>query len=162
MAGLHDRPFSFSNVAQPFLAVLLDHLKRRPTNELECAPHFVSQLAEQFQEPLAGASRLDAHPHRDRKTPVKLLGISRGVHQLLVVRLSTGHVQPTNLLPTGAKITSNKNHRRLLPTDSFGSPNRSILGSEWSLRSYAINPWFLRVGSYDATPPTLRFRLFSV
>jgi hypothetical protein len=57
-------------------------------------------------------------------------------------------------LPTGVKITSNKDHRRLLPTDSFGSPNRSILGSERSLRSYAINPSRLLrwVGSYDLTP----------
>src|SRR5208283_552130 len=48
--------------------------------------------------------------------------------QLPFSRLSCCCVQPTNLLPTGVKITSNEDHRRLLPTDSFGSPNRSILG----------------------------------
>src|ERR1700731_5029231 len=64
--------------------------------------------------------------------------------------------------PTRVKITSNKHHRRLLPTDSFGSPNRSILGHERSLRSYAINPWFVRVGSYDPTPQNFRSFLLCV
>src|SRR6266404_4207206 len=46
--------------------------------------------------------------------------------QLPLARLSRRRVQPTNLLPTGVIITSNNHHRRLLPTDSFGPPNRSI------------------------------------
>src|SRR6266436_7082419 len=46
--------------------------------------------------------------------------------QLLFSGLSSGCVYPTNLLPTGVVITSNNHHRRLLPTDSFGPPNRSI------------------------------------
>jgi hypothetical protein len=49
-------------------------------------------------------------------------------------------VQPTNLLPTRVVITSNNHHRRLLPTERFGPPTRSILGYERSLRSYPINP----------------------
>jgi len=36
-------------------------------------------------------------------------------------------------------ITSNNHHRRLLPTECFGPPNRSILGYDRSLRSYPIN-----------------------
>jgi hypothetical protein len=44
-------------------------------------------------------------------------------------------------------VTSYNHHRRLLPTDSFGPPNRSLLGYERSLRSYPINPRFVRVGS---------------
>src|SRR5258708_30571486 len=46
--------------------------------------------------------------------------------QLLFSGLSSGCVYPTNLLPTGVVITSNNHHRRLLPTDSFGPPNRRI------------------------------------
>src|SRR5260370_14947649 len=46
--------------------------------------------------------------------------------QLLFSGLSSGCVYPTNLLPTGVVITSNNHHRRLLPTNSFGPPNRSI------------------------------------
>src|SRR2546428_12028475 len=56
--------------------------------------------------------------------------------QLFFSRLARGRVQPTNLLPTGVVITSNKHHRRLLPTESFGPPTRSLLG-------YRTEPSFL-------------------
>src|SRR2546426_11480539 len=49
--------------------------------------------------------------------------------QLLFPGLPSDRVQPTNLLPTGVIITSNNHHRRLLPTECFGPPTKSILGS---------------------------------
>ena len=47
---------------------------------------------------------------------------------LPVFRLSGGLLHPRNLLPTGVKITSNKNHRRLLPLRELRSSTKSLLG----------------------------------
>src|ERR1700682_6474983 len=85
--------------------------------------------------------------------------------QFSLFRLPSRRVQPTNLLPTRVVITSNNPHRRLLLTDSFGSPNRSLLGYERSLRSYPINPRFVRVGlgfSFFAFFPWLPLLFLSV
>src|SRR5258708_11061488 len=70
--------------------------------------------------------------------------------QLFFSRLARGRVQPTNLLPTGVVITSNKHHRRLLPTESFGPPTRSLLRYERSLRSYPIKVPSLNQGLWVA------------
>src|SRR6266436_5735506 len=61
--------------------------------------------------------------------------------QFLFSGLSSRRVQPTNLLPTGVVITSNKHHRRLLPTEftSVLQPE-AYSATERSLRSYPINP----------------------
>src|SRR5207248_10269612 len=48
-------------------------------------------------------------------------------------------LQPTNLLPTRVIIASYNQHRRLLPTDSFGPPTEAYRLRERSLRSYPIN-----------------------
>src|SRR5580704_5989341 len=60
--------------------------------------------------------------------------------QLPLARLTCQRIYPTNLLPAGVIITSNNNHRRLLPTDSFGSPQTEAYGCEWSLRPYRGAP----------------------
>jgi hypothetical protein len=100
----------------------------------------VPQQGKQFHKPLAVPGRLHTDENRALQSPVKTLGFSRCMIQLLLLGFSRNCVYPTNLLPTGVKITSNNYHRRLLPTDSFGSPNRSLRGYERSLRSYPINP----------------------
>src|SRR5207248_8904062 len=68
------------------------------------------------------------HPHQRRpgQLPIKPLGFSRGMLKFLFSRLPRRRLQPTNLLPTRVIIASYNQHRRLLPTDSFGPPNRSI------------------------------------
>src|SRR5258708_33308193 len=59
--------------------------------------------------PISGS--FDSYSHGRRKTPVEFLGVSRGMHQLFIPGLSRGPIEPTNLLPTGVIITSNKNHK---------------------------------------------------
>jgi hypothetical protein len=58
--------------------------------------------------------------------PIKPLGFSRSMSKLQFPSLARGDLHPTNLLPTGVVIASYNPHRRLLPTDSFGPPNRRI------------------------------------
>src|SRR5690349_13485328 len=96
------------------------------------------QTSQQFHKPLAVPGGLHPHQHRPRQLPIKPLGLPRAMLQLSLTRLSCLLLQPTNLLPTGVIITSYNQHRRLLPTDSFGPPNRSIPARERSLRSYPI------------------------
>src|SRR5437867_9544480 len=89
-----------------------------------------------LHEPLTVPGRLHANQSRPRQSTVKLFCFCRCVLQLLLSRLTCNRVQPTNLLPTRVIITSNKHHRRLLPTESFGPPTRSLLG-------YRTEPSFL-------------------
>src|SRR2546430_6107220 len=73
--------------------------------------HFVSQLRHQLQKPLTVPSRFHTDPRTGRKLLVKLLDRSCLMHQLLIPSLARLAIQPRNLLPTGVKITSNKNHK---------------------------------------------------
>src|SRR5580704_1831376 len=77
--------------------------------------------------------------------------------QLPLARLTCQRIYPTNLLPAGVIITSNNNHRRLLPTDSFGSPQTEAYGCEWSLRPYRIKvPVFGTWVLWPFTYPSVR------
>src|SRR3984885_16216885 len=119
-------------------------------------PHFVPCRRGHLHKPLTVPRGLHSNPSRCRQLPIKSLGFSRPMLQLLLALLSRHRVQPTNLLPTGMVIASYNHHRRLLPTESFGSPNRSILGyrTEPSLLSNQLGlpnrtaPHF--VGGFDA------------
>src|SRR5258708_11107559 len=77
--------------------------------------------------------------HRD--VAGRLLRYSLRMFQCLFSGLVSRRVQATNLLPNGVVITSNKHHRRLLPTE-FASvlQPEAYSATERSLRSYPINP----------------------
>src|SRR6266446_429973 len=87
-------------------------------------PHVVPLCRGHFHKPLTVPGGL--HPDKSRcgQLPIKPLGFSRPMLQLLFSRLSSDRVQPTNLLPTGVVITSNKHHRRLLSTEWLRSSNQ--------------------------------------
>src|ERR1700674_1081292 len=87
-------------------------------------PHVVPLCRGHFHKPLTVPGGL--HPDKSRcgQLPIKPLGFSRPMLQLLFSRLSSDRVQPTNLLPTGVVITSNKDHRRLLSTELLRSSNQ--------------------------------------
>ena len=59
--------------------------------------------------------RFHADQRRPGKLPIETLGLPRTMNQLLLLRFPSNRVHPTNLLPTRMKITSNNQHRRLLP-----------------------------------------------
>src|SRR5258708_35408057 len=103
----------------------------------------MTQSAKQLHKPLTVACRLHPDQSAPWQLPIKSLSLSRCVLQLLLVRLPGLRVHPTNLLPTGVVINSNNIHRRLLPTDRFGPPTRSILGyrTEPSLLSNQPSGW---------------------
>src|SRR5580704_11766610 len=113
-------------------------------------PQVVPRGRSHLYKPLAVPSRLHSNQSRCRQSTVILLRFARRMLQLPFSRLSSDRVYPTNLLPTGVIITSYNHHRRLLPTECFGPPNRSILGYDRSLRSYPINPSVLRLRVYNA------------
>jgi hypothetical protein len=73
------------------------------------------------------------------KLPIETLGLSRTMNQLLLLRFPRNRVHPTNVLPTRMKITSNNQHRRLLPSQILGPPTKEYRVRERSLRSYPIN-----------------------
>src|SRR5258708_3124584 len=108
----------------------------------------VPEGSQQPQKPLQVPRGLHADDRPRRKLPVELLHLSRRVHNLPVFRLSCGLIHPRNLLPTGVKITSNKNHRRLLPLRELRSSTKSLLGlrtepsrlSNQSLRDLYLRP----------------------
>src|SRR6266849_914197 len=87
-------------------------------------PHVVPLCRGHFHKPLTVPGGL--HPDKSScgQLPIKPLGFSRPMLQLLFSRLSSDRVQPTNLLPTGVVITSNKDHRRLLSTELLRSSNQ--------------------------------------
>src|SRR5216684_3490679 len=115
-------------------------------------PNIVSRRRGHFHKPLAVPGRLHSNQSWPRQSTVKLLRFSRRMLQFLFSGLSSRRVQPTNLLPTGVVITSNKHHRRLLPTE-FASvlQPEAYSATERSLRSYPINPSVLRVRSLILT-----------
>src|SRR6266849_3986517 len=122
-------------------------------------PHVMSQRRDHLHEPLAVPGRFHADQCRRRNLPVEPFRLSSGVFQLFLLRFPCGCFHPTNLLPTGVIITSNKHHRRLLPTECFGPPTKSILGSRmepsllsnqslWFLQGWGF--WFLfRIGGRE-------------
>ena len=89
-------------------------------------PHIVTCRRGHLHKPLAVPSRFHADQRMPGKLTVESRRFSRGMLQLLFSRLSRACLQPTNLLPAGMIIASYNQHRRLLPTDSFGPPTRSI------------------------------------
>src|SRR5260370_34828261 len=103
-------------------------------------PNSVPCRRAHFHKPLAVPGRLHSNQSWPRQSTVKLLRFSRRMFQFLFSGLSSRRVQPTNLLPTGVVITSNKHHRRLLPTE-FASvlQPEAYSATERSLRSYPIN-----------------------
>src|SRR5216684_2989213 len=115
-------------------------------------PHVMSQRRDHLHEPLAVPGRFHADQCRRRNLPVEPFRLSSGVFQLFLLRFPCGCFHPTNLLPTGVIITSNKHHRRLLPTE-FASvlQPEAYSATERSLRSYPINPAVLRVRSLILT-----------
>src|SRR3989442_1155621 len=108
-------------------------------------PQVVPQRCGHFHNPLTISGRLHPDQSRRGQLPIKPLRFSRGMLQLFFSRLARGRVQPTNLLPTGVVITSNKHHRRLLPTESFGPPTRSLLGYRTEPSFLSNQPFGLRV-----------------
>src|SRR2546430_10462350 len=104
--------------------------------------HFVSQLRHQLQKPLTVPSRFHADPRTGRKLAVKLLDRSCLMHQLLISSLARLAIQPRNLLPTGVKITSNKNHKApSVPRGSVLNQKLTPCGLEASLlfhQSFAV------------------------
>src|SRR5277367_2073704 len=111
-------------------------------------PHLMPQLGHQFQIPLTVPRSLHADPRTRRKPPVELLHCSRFVHQLLISHFSGLPADPRNLLPTGVKITSNKNHK------APSVPKASVLNQK--LTRCALEPsllsnqgsvsWYLGLG----------------
>src|ERR1700687_6174908 len=87
-------------------------------------PHVVPLCRGHFHKPLTVPGGLHPDKSRGAHLPIKPLGFSRPMLQLLFSRLSSDRVQPTNLLPTGVVITSNKDHRRLLSTELLRSSNQ--------------------------------------
>src|SRR5882672_3552407 len=107
------------------IVLLLPHFTG--TNPRRIAdPHIVSRRRGHLHKPLAVPRGLHPDQRRPRKLPVKSRRFSRCMVQLYFSRLPRRRFHPTNLLPTRVVITSNDPHRRLLPADSFGPPNRSI------------------------------------
>src|SRR5580700_3765714 len=86
--------------------------------------------------------RFHADQRRPGKLPIETLGLSRTMHQLLLLRFPSHRVHPTNLLPTRMKITSNNQHRRLLSFPNSWSSNQRIQGPRTEL-SFLSNQ-FLR------------------
>src|SRR5713226_9179642 len=122
------------------VVLLLPHLRSANLRRI-ADPNIVSCRRGHFHKPLAVPGRLHSNQSWPRQSTVKLLRFSRRMLQFLFSGLSSRRVQPTNLLPTGVVITSNKHHRRLLPTE-FASvlQPEAYSATERSLRSYPINP----------------------
>src|SRR5260370_1554416 len=141
------------------VVLLLPHIRSANLRRI-ADPNIVSCRRAHFHKPLAAPARLHSNQTWPRQSTVKLLRFSRRMFQFLFSGLSSRRVQPTNLLPTGVVITSNKHHRRLLPTE-FASvlQPEAYSATERSLRSYPINPLVLRFSKgaeFDFSPLTLR------
>src|SRR5712692_2790538 len=121
------------------VVLLLPHIRSANLRRI-ADPNIVSCRRGHFHKPLAVPGRLHSNQSWPRQSTVKLLRFSRRMLQFLFSGLSSRRVQPTNLLPTGVVITSNKHHRRLLPTE-FASvlQPEAYSATERSLRSYPIN-----------------------
>src|SRR5262249_39272215 len=74
-------------------------------------PQLMPYTPYRFDEPLAVPGGFHPHPRTGWELAVELLHRSRCMHQLLIPCLTGRAIQPRNLLPTGMKITSNKNHK---------------------------------------------------
>src|SRR5438876_10580293 len=105
------------------VVLLLPHLA---SANLRCIsdPHVVPQRCGHLHKPLTVPRGLHPDESRRGQLPIKPLRFSRSMLQLLFSGLSSRRVQPTNLLPTGMVITSNKHHRRLLSTELLRSSNQ--------------------------------------
>src|SRR6266446_9286028 len=127
------------------VVLLLPHIRSANLRRI-ADPNIVSCRRGHFHKPLAVPGRLHSNQSWPRQSTVKLLRFSRRMLQFLFSGLSSRRVQPTNLLPTGVVITSNKHHRRLLPTE-FASvlQPEAYSATERSLRSYPIIPTVFRV-----------------
>src|SRR5260370_3690215 len=121
------------------VVLLLPHIRSANLRRI-ADPNIVPCRRAHFHKPLAVPGRLHSNQSWPRQSTVKLLRFSRRMFQFLFSGLSSRRVQPTNLLPTGVVITSNKHHRRLLPTE-FASvlQPEAYSATERSLRSYPIN-----------------------
>src|SRR5713101_1803078 len=112
-------------------------------------PHVMSQRRDHLHKPLAVPGRFHADQCRCWDLPVEPFGLPSAVFQLFLLRLPRGCLHPTNLLPTGVVITSNNHHRRLLPTECFGPPTKSILGSRMEPSLLSNQAFGLNAAGFD-------------
>jgi hypothetical protein len=79
--------------------------------------YFVTQLLQQLHEPKIVSYGFDAYHRRRSKPPVKSLGLSARVHQLVFFGQSGFGIENGDLLEAGMKITTYYDHRTPPPAD---------------------------------------------
>src|SRR5258707_467059 len=136
----------------PLVRLLLAHVAGP---DLRCVsdPDLVSQILDQFDEPLAVPRRLHADQHRPRQVLIELFRIACGMHQFLLPRFPRLRIQPTHLLPAGMEITPYNHHcedsflpRSLSPqTKTTGSIESSLLSNQSFSRTLRKG-WVMGIG----------------